>query len=294
MIGFASCGLIDLLCWLTRTFQGFPGRWRLLRWLSGHQALLGKCRGRVVRSSEGFDLFVDPSDGIQRSIFRYACYDPAAGSIFHAICRPGDCVVDVGANIGYFTLLAARLVGPTGRVHAFEASPSIAQRLRRNVAINDAPQVTLHEMAISDRHASATFHTARRDGGYSSLRDLGSRSVETTVVPCAPLDSFIEVLPTVRLIKLDVEGAELLALKGMTKLIMRDCPYFIMELTDRYLRQLGGNSAELCRFMTALGYSLYRMGDEAITEITVPPTDQCDALCVHASQTWPTDLPQPS
>lgn len=280
--------LLDLLCWMTRTFRGLPGRWRLIRWLNRRANLLGTCRLRIVRTGEGFDMFVDPVDSVQRGIFLQGQYEIATTRVFRAVLRRGDGVIDAGANVGYFTLLAAGLVGATGQVHAFEASPSIMPLLRRNVSLNGLQQVVVHELAVSDAHGSVTFHTSSPDAlGRSSMRDIGGQAADTSQVACAPIDSLLEDLPPVKLVKLDVEGAELMALRGMSKLIERDRPYVVMELTDTWIRQLGGDVRALWDLVGSADYVMYRVGYSGAEEVTAPPTDQCDVLCVHRSRPWP-------
>jgi len=200
-------------------------------------------------------------------------------------------LLDIGANIGFFALLGARLVGPTGCVHAVEAAPEIAAMLRANLALNPFHNVFLHELAVSDREGMLEFHTATRNhSGVSSIRDLGSRTATTTRVPGNTIDSLLSEIPSVTLAKLDVEGAEMLALRGMRQLLQRDQPYLIVELSDSYLRDLGSSASELCQFLTAGDYSLYRIDWDGIRALNEPGGEQCDLLCVPGQKTLPQNL----
>lgn len=287
----AYCSVLDALCWATRTFDRFPGRWRLMHWLSGRAGRLSGCRPRVVRTRGGFLAHVDPADVVQRHIFLQGQFDEITRRLMHAVCRRGDCVLDVGANVGYFTMVAARAVGPVGAVHAFEASPVIAPLLRRNLRLNRMRQVTVHELAVSDRHGRLTFHTSTPDQrGRSSIRDLGDASAHTAEVPTLPLDAMLDDLPPVRLVKMDIEGAEPLALAGMRNLLRRDTPYLLLEMTDDWFRQMGSSAERICAELRAQGYRLFRTEYEGVAPLAgsaIPQDAQWDAFCVHESKPLP-------
>ena len=96
-------------------------------------------------------------------------WEEAITAVFRSLVAPGMTVVEVGANVGYFTLLAAELVGPRGRVHAFEPDPELFELLRDNVEVNAFDhRVTLHRRAVADFHGEARFHAATRHRGNGS------------------------------------------------------------------------------------------------------------------------------
>lgn len=141
--------------------------------------------------------------------------------VFEAILtwlRPGDVFVDAGANIGFYTILASGLVGPRGRVIAIEMMPDTAAILRRHVEINDAANVEIVEHALSDRDDREI--EARVDAGKfgqaSILRTEGSTIVR---VRTATLDRLLEGVGPIRLMKMDLEGAEHAALMGATSVL---------------------------------------------------------------------------
>ena len=147
------------------------------------------------------------------------------GDVEHALLdclRPGDVFVDVGANVGYYTLQASRRVGDTGRVVALEAIPPTADQLRRNVSTNGATNVRVIEGAAHSRSGelrlrvpSQIFGMARTIAGPSDAPDL------SFMVRALTLDQACAALPTVRMMKLDIEGAELAALQGATVTLAR-------------------------------------------------------------------------
>jgi FkbM family methyltransferase len=142
-------------------------------------------------------------------------FEALTRAAFDEAVRPGDVVVDIGANAGYYSIRAAELVGPTGRVYAIEPSPINLPFLRRNVA--GLPHVTVLPYAASDSVGTATFHltTDTVNDGF----EVGPYAAAThqVRVDTRPVDLLIR--PPVHMIKVDVQGAELAVLRGMRELI---------------------------------------------------------------------------
>ena len=111
------------------------------------------------------------------------------------------------------------------------------------------------------------------------MRSLSS-SEHVVQVPAKAIDSVMHELPPVRFVKIDVEGAESLVLQGMRTLIARDHPIVLLELTDNWLRQLGGSADDVCGSLREAGYILYAIGAGAPTRIDAVPREQIDMLCV--------------
>lgn len=135
--------------------------------------------------------------------------------------RPGDVAYDIGANAGFFTLLMARCVGPSGHVHAFEPLPENVAALKNHVVINGLSNVTVHPVAVTDHSGMATF---RR--GANSSQGFVSETGDLTV-RCVAIDDLD--LPLPRTIKMDIEGGEGCALAGMPRTLRHAKPYLIIE-----------------------------------------------------------------
>ena len=153
--------------------------------------------------------------------------EPPVTRCLTGLLRPGDRFVDGGANMGFYTVLASRVVANAGRVYSVEMIPETADRLRAHVAENRLANVTVVERALSAR-AGETVRAAMPAGRWgmaSIVRDgeAGVRDIETTT-----LDAMLQDEPRVRLIKLDLEGAELLALAGAAE-TLRKTDYVVFE-----------------------------------------------------------------
>jgi FkbM family methyltransferase len=145
--------------------------------------------------------------------------------------RPGMIFYDLGANIGLFSLLAARAVGPEGRVFSFEPDPKVAARLRRNVARNGFSKVTICEMGVWSSSGEMSFvaaDAASPDRGTG--RFIMGNSGDSAPLQCVALDEFVADHPAPDAIKCDVEGAELEVLRGAENLIQESHPWILGEM----------------------------------------------------------------
>ncbi len=145
-------------------------------------------------------------------------YEPATTRAFKNILKNGDIVVDVGANIGYFSLLSGTLVGEKGCVFAFEPEPNNLQSLKQNIKLNSLHNILPLEFAISDYLGKAEFHVSTNDPAHSLIKTKVHSSSITVKVD--RLDNFME-FSKVNLIKTDTEGNELAVLRGAENLIRR-------------------------------------------------------------------------
>jgi len=193
--------------------------------------------------------------------------------------RPGDGFIDGGANEGMFALLAAKLVGPEGDVHAFEAVPTFLDRLRENVAANGLVCVTIHDKAIGRDRGDVSFAVRGVGSRIQTPQDAGTKTVTATVVT---LD---EVLPDRQwaMGKLDIEGAEHLALEGASGLLAAgNPPIWMMELTDRGLRRFHSSEREFRAWIGDHGFEtvLYDVERNALVPAPFPIWPLADLMLV--------------
>lgn len=149
--------------------------------------------------------------------------------LLESFVSPGDWVIDVGANVGHYTAKLSRLVGPAGRVLAFEPVPRTFELLTANARQFPHANVTLLNVAASDRPATMAMDVPDVESG-AYLARLTDKDTGLNIL-CMPLDSF--PLPQrVRLVKIDAEGHEPAVLRGMTELLRRDRPVLIVEASS--------------------------------------------------------------
>jgi len=171
--------------------------------------------------------------------------------------RPGDCVYDIGANFGLHTLLAGRLVGPRGEVHAFEPLPSNLQKLRRHVELNGLQHVIrVIPTAVSNSQQGTISCCSGADeaGVTASLRPRQGNKKEQEVANTR-LDAYYKISNSrVRLIKIDVEGAELEVLRGARQLLIEQKPLLIIEVHAFAFPEFATTAGEFNDFLKSLGY----------------------------------------
>jgi len=208
---------------------------------------------RLVKARHGYVLYNRNDIVIGRLIELYGEYFEGEVDAFRHFVRPGDLVVDAGANIGVHTLALARLVGPRGSVVAFEPQRLVFQNLCANVALNSLDHVQCVNAAIGDRPGVLHLHDpdprVENNFGGAELAMLAGDARAATV-PQVVLDEFLGDR-TPRLIKIDVEGMEAAVLRGARQVLARATPVLYVE-NDRIER-----SPALLLLLRELGYNAY-------------------------------------
>ncbi|HET7764317.1 MAG TPA: FkbM family methyltransferase [Burkholderiales bacterium] len=182
--------------------------------------------------------------------------DAALRTLIRRTLKDGGCGVDVGASGGEFTSV---MVGTSGRGihHAFEANPLVAQSLARRFRNRN---VRVHNEAVSSEPGEAEFYSPPSNTGTGGLRITPSAAREGPIsrfrVPVKRLDDYLGEISECRIIKLDIEGAELPALRGGRNLISRDRPLLYFECMN-HTSLYGYGTKDICEFLSSLGYDVY-------------------------------------
>lgn len=235
--------------------EGRPIRFLLSRVLM----YSGLSRGIVIQK-RGFRLRFYPTNAsAQQWVDPYHTHDTEHGhreeSFFRQYLRPGDIVVDVGANFGLTALAAFSAVGPSGQVHAFEPHPRIFGFLVGNIELNRAGGVVRpYNLALGDE-AGTVFLTNRRADDQNTV----SRDPTDVCVQMSTLDDAVAALPHIAMLKIDVEGYEKFVLLGATETLARvDCVY--IESYDAHFARHGYGLEEVVDLLAAHGLEVRRLG----------------------------------
>lgn len=215
----------------------------------------------------GYSIDLDLSDYIQRTIY-FDMYETVETQWVEDLLKPGMTMVDAGANVGYYTLLAASLVGPSGRVFAFEPSRRIMKKLHRVVVRNNLHQVRCVAAGLSDVVSEGYLYEppsrCRNDDPSISPYTSG---MKRSLARFTTLDTLVTVdnLTTIDLLKLDIEGAELRAVVGGRDILATGKVRYVMcELNEDLLTLAGAGSAEVAQLIEGFGYELVdRTGPDA-------------------------------
>jgi FkbM family methyltransferase len=174
--------------------------------------------------------------------------------------RPGMIFYDFGANLGLFTLLAARLVTATGKVFSFEPDPTNVANLRRNIQRNGFTNITVVESGIWSTSGNRSFLAANADSPDHGLGKFVEHAPPNagTLMPCIALDDFMRTAPPPDAIKCDIEGAEVEALRGATKLLqLPSRPWIIMEMHSPALDQAARAMLSNCGYQLTAADELH-------------------------------------
>lgn len=205
---------------------------------------------RVIRGRHGDFIYNKHDIYIGRSLERYGEFSESEVNLFQQVCRPGDVVVEVGANIGSHTVPLAKAVGNEGYVVAFEPQPVIFQLLCGNVALNSLTNVQCLQLAVGETSGQIKVPNL----SFEQENNFGGLSLETASsgqpVPLVTLDKVLTT-PKLRLLKIDVEGMEQRVLQGASNVIQRLRPAIYVE-NDRIER-----SKSLIEFIASMGYDLF-------------------------------------
>jgi FkbM family methyltransferase len=200
------------------------------------------------------ELFCDTADRSVSLTLQAGDYEPHLTSVFKRFCQPGMTVVDIGANIGYYSILASELVGPQGQVVAIEPNSENCRLLVSSMRLTGRTNITLLPVACDDRTGWAYYSThIGSNGGLVDKEDL--LASPGTVVPTFKLDDLVDA--PVGMLKMDVEGAEARVVAGARKLIERHRPVITTELSEAMLEEVSGATpSEYLNYFHGLGYSL--------------------------------------
>ncbi|GAA0462513.1 FkbM family methyltransferase [Streptomyces sp. NPDC046215] len=262
--------LASLCRWYVRHGPGTLGKAPLAaRYLNPY--LRDHPRLRVVQSRSGPRFAVDTQDLIQRYIYMFGAWEPHMTHWLSRRLRPGDTFVDVGANIGYFSVLASQLVGETGGVVAIEASPLFHKRLGAQARLNGCGNVRAVNAAVSDTRKSLTFTLASsRNMGANSIVPYDGPAESSFEMEARPLPEMLTdaEIAGARVIKVDVEGAEGGVVRGMTPMLGRLRPdaEITVEVTPERMAMLGDSADELLATMREHGFHVYRLANDYAPE----------------------------
>ncbi|HLI74795.1 MAG TPA: FkbM family methyltransferase [Acidimicrobiales bacterium] len=238
----------------------------------------------IFRTQWGGILLVDTRESVLApALLLFGVWEPSVTAWFQSALKEGQTFVDIGANIGYYSVLGGRLTGPSGRVVAIEAHPRMVALLRRNKVVNGLGNMTIWEKAAWAGDTKLEFHVRSDFAANSSvgamsraaLDDLGDTE-DVMEVDGIAVDELVADLDRVDLVKVDVEGAEVQVMKGLLRTFARNPGMTLMfEWSPGQLRMVGDDPDELLDILEGLGFR-FRMLESPMETI-----DRRQLLAVH-------------
>jgi len=223
------------------------------------QALAGSSAERAWARVPGGEVLAPLDDYVGRAAFYAGDLDRKITWLCSRIVRPGDTVLDVGANIGLTTLSLSSRVGPTGSVHAFEPNPALVELLERSLHHNRVSNVRLYPVALGSAAGRLELRIPQTNAGAASLtRNRDARDCRVVSVPVRTLAEVMKEqgVGAIRLIKIDVEGFELQVLQGALEVLRSQPPAAILfELNEHSTPEIGDEP--LIRLLSDHGYGFF-------------------------------------
>jgi FkbM family methyltransferase len=237
----------------------------------------------LTKLRDGSLIYVSLDQYIGRSIYYFGDFDPKITWVCRQVLRRGDTVLDIGANIGIVTLYTAKLVGSSGKVHAFEPQPKLAQLLQKSVALNHYTQVTLHELALSSQDGIVKMQVPIANDGAASLEKtetVGCNEIEIEIKQANTYLSNLQI-KQVRLLKIDVEGHESIVFKSSEDFLL-SCKPDIILFEEHNKPLLQQDSVKILQGMDYIIYempkAMFRVKPQKLMEDSTCKSHDCIAI----------------
>lgn len=223
-----------------------------------YQTAMSFCRdfptGLVADARDGRRFSINLTSGMDTTVFFFGEYEQNLTDIVVKLLRKGDVCLDVGANFGWYSTLFYNHCGNRGAVHSFEPMPETFSQLQRNYKLMGEPEnVFINNLALGDRHDTITINLFEGEpAGHASISAEGHASATAFECEMVTLDSYLEKndLDNVNFVKLDIEGAELLFLKGAENLFKQKTPpIFLVEMALATAKNFDYVPNDLIEFM---------------------------------------------
>ena len=180
----------------------------------------------------GHPFSLHPSkQGVSEELFMFGAHEPLATRCYLENLSPGDHVIDVGSNIGYYALLAAQKIGPSGRVVGFEPAPGVFEILQQNIKSSGSDNIDVSSCAVGAHSGTLEFFESEIPNWGSLFQNSDLKQTRATVVPAKTLDEIVRDIPDLHpnAIRMDVEGAELMVLEGARQVLRQFKPCLFIE-----------------------------------------------------------------
>lgn len=210
---------------------------------------------------KGNKMYIDPKRNPAIALYDIGGYENAETKLFESHINEGDVVIDLGANIGYYTLIATKLVGVNGIVYAFEPDPTNFSFLKKSVEINNYKNVICEQKAVSNENGKIKLFLHKFQTGAYTIVGEGKNYIEVEMVK---LDEYFKDKNNrVDIIKMDIEGAERLALEGMQKILSVNKNIKIFsEIIPKQLEKTGISAKDYLYMLTNACFSIYEIVEE--------------------------------
>ena len=222
----------------------------------------------------GIILRLNMNDHIQKQLFWHGAYEFEEMNLLIKLLNKADCFIDIGANIGYFSLHAAKAVRQTGTVWSFEPASLMFKQLQQHIDINKLSNISAVKKGVSNKNSNGVLYlSSDKNYGSTGLQPGDEFSGETEDISLVKLDDFVleHNIKNIRAVKIDVEGHEPQVLQGMLQILKEHKPAVLIEIITAQLQSHNNTVEEIYNLMYALDYTAWYI-DTSKQLVQVPDT----------------------
>lgn len=264
--------LLKLLRFIFKFYKIEYGKYTILNKIYFPVVNKLKLKTLKLKVNKKYIMSLDLAEYIQGHLFLFNTFEPTTEKIFKKFIKKGDVAIDIGANIGYLSLLMAECVGEKGSVYSLEPVSDNFQSLNRNIHLNKFKNIKTFKLAFSDSNSIIKIFKSldNNQGSHSMIFDSKRLNPEYEEVESLTLDSFVKMqkLMSINFIKIDVEGAEFEVIKGMDETISKYRPIIFMEINAPILQKRNIQPFVLKQLILSYDYSCFNIDDKGKLEVS--------------------------
>ena len=246
----------------------------------------------IFRFDRGLKMKLDISDWVNFQIFLKQGYEKPESMVWKELCSRSHTIIDIGANIGYYSLIASRHT--SGKIYSFEPVTETQGKFRANIELNKFSNIYPVQKIISDKAGRIRIYfDDATNTGTASLVKESSEKTAFEEVESTTLDQFAadNALGKIDLVKIDVEGSEFLVLRGMEKTLTDSRPFLMVEVLEETLAKFGFGIIDIYNYLDAKGYQAYDISGKLIIKKISTPIEKIGLiLFAHKEATLPPSI----
>lgn len=227
---------------------------------------LFKNKTTISEYDETLKIKLNIDEWIQQQIFLFGYFDEPGINFIKKNLKKDDVFIDAGANIGAYSLIASKIVGDQGKVISFEPVNSTFDHIQENISLNNLKNIDLHKTALGEKKEKITIYSGDNSntGNSSIIKNEASHSASEEI-QCINFDEEFSDLKRINFLKMDIEGAEFYALKGMIKSLEKFKPTILIEISDEIIEKADYSKDDLIELLTNIGYQLFGLNEKGET-----------------------------
>ena len=221
----------------------------------------------LYQTADGYKFWLNNSGYIDKQIINEGVFEPKTTNAIKHLIRPGDVVLDVGANIGYYTVIFSKLVGPSGKIFAFEPTKHFGDVLKQNIRANHLENIEIVNVGLSNKRQKLSIDIGPSSATLHSPAEFDV-IIDHEEIPLLTLNDFVRLrqLEKIDFIKIDIDGHEPLFFEGAWEVLDKYSPVVIFEVSHLHYLQAGFTAWDFYDSVNAKGYRFFHEDD--FSEIT--------------------------